>query len=235
MSHVHSQCLQELLGTHSASVTDWPPIASSWAWQWLPTLQPPIGHPALRPHPALLPTGVWLRPLRPPWDQAAHSPPCETETGLLQQPLSEMVLYNLVPSPPAWQKTQPPPTSEGTEAERARTPSGEVGWEGRCNEGRGRPVQPPLDCSPLPFSHFHFQAGGGAGIFPPLSSPPSLRLPILRASPPSPYPYPHNWPSPTHNPFPHFISPPQHQQSLAAPLPHRQHGGRRGEGRGVKG
>lgn len=64
------------------------------AWQWLPTLQPPIGHPALRPHPALLPLGVWLRPLRLPWDQPAHSCLCRTETGLLQQPLSEMIPYN---------------------------------------------------------------------------------------------------------------------------------------------
>lgn len=75
--HVHSQCLRELLGAHShlqlTGLQQPARLGSAGlgsadfgAWQWLPWLQPPIGHPALRPHPALLPLGVWLRPPRLP-------------------------------------------------------------------------------------------------------------------------------------------------------------------------
>lgn len=46
--------------------------------------------------------------------------------------------------------------------------------------------------------------------------PSKLEASILGASHPPPHPHPHKWPLPTHNPFPHFIFPPQHQQSLAA-------------------
>lgn len=137
---------------------DWPPTASARVCWWLPTLQLLMGHPALWPHPVLLPPGVWLRPLRPPWDQAAHSPLCGIETGLLQQPLSEMVLYSLAPAPPAWQKTQPPPTGKGREVERARTPGNWAGGEvcngaeaGQSSLPGSRGLQPPPPLSfPLP-------------------------------------------------------------------------------------
>ena len=138
LPHAHSQCLQALLGTHSASAANWP-TASSGAWLWLPTLQPPIGHSALWPHPALFLTAVWPRPLRPPWDQAGHSHLCGTETGLLQPLLSSTTYFhhlrhgrNRPPLPQAKAQKQREPEPQGTGLE------GEVQW------GRGRSVQPPL-------------------------------------------------------------------------------------------
>lgn len=154
------QCPQELLGTHSASAANWT-TASSGAWLWLPTLQPPIGHSALWPHPALPLTAVWLRALGPPWDQATHSPLCGTESGLLQQPLSEMVSYNLQLG-----RSIAPPTGEGTEAERAWTQGTGRGEEvprqrqaSTASLGLGTAAPSP---SVIPTSR-----QGGAGTLPP--------------------------------------------------------------------
>lgn len=157
LPHAHGQCLQELLGTHSASAAAWP-IASSGAWLWLPTLQPPIGHSALWPHPALLLTAVWPRPLRPPWDQAGHSHLHGTETGLLQPPSSSTTYFHYLQRG----RNRPPPTLEGTEAERTRTPGNWARMGGAMGERQAGPASLGAgDCSPLPLCHFHLQTGGG--------------------------------------------------------------------------
>lgn len=169
---MRSHCLQELLGIQPASAADWPPAAGSGAWQWLPALQRPAGHQLCGPTQSCCPQESGSGPAGHP---AAHSPLGWTETGLLQQLLSETVLYNLSSPPPAWQKIQPPfhpRRHSGGESQDLR----ELGWQGRCNPLKAGWLASfeGGDRSPLPLCHFHFQAGGGAGTFPPLARPSKL-------------------------------------------------------------
>lgn len=126
LPHVHSQCLQELLGIQLASATDWLPTAQFRGLAVAPDSSYQRASRLCGPTQSWCPQESGSGPSGHPGARQPTVPPVGQKLGSSNS-LSGTVLYNLASPPLAWQKTQPPPTSEGPEVEGARTPGN---WAG---------------------------------------------------------------------------------------------------------